>query len=132
MSFDWILNPIAQYALVGLGLVGCLYLWISAKMEMNSVRRAVTNSRQTVDAGLQNLFASLEEVKASAATPKAEPEPLPTPAGLLSLNLTKRAQALRMYRRGETPSSIAAALQTPSNEIELLLKLDHLLESHSK
>jgi hypothetical protein len=49
-----------------------------------------------------------------------------------SLNLTKRAQALRMYRRGETVASIAAALQTPSTEIELLLKVDRLLESHAR
>jgi hypothetical protein len=39
------------------------------------------------------------------------------------LNLTKRAQALRMHRRGEPLAAISAALQSPRNEIELLLKL---------
>jgi hypothetical protein len=40
------------------------------------------------------------------------------------LNLTRRAQALRMRRRGETPATIAAALRVPRNEIDLLLKIE--------
>jgi hypothetical protein len=39
------------------------------------------------------------------------------------INLTKRAQVIRMHRRGESVSSIAAALETPANEIALLLKV---------
>jgi hypothetical protein len=50
-------------------------------------------------------------------------------SGAQSLNPTKRAQAPRMHRRGETPAGIAAALEAPSNEVELLLKLTGILES---
>ena len=39
------------------------------------------------------------------------------------LNLTRRAQAMRMQRRGESAATIAAALRVPRNEIELLLKI---------
>jgi hypothetical protein len=45
------------------------------------------------------------------------------------LNLTKRAQALRMHRRGESVPTIAAALQSPHNEIDLLLKVHSYLNS---
>jgi hypothetical protein len=41
----------------------------------------------------------------------------------MGINLTKRAQALRMHRRGESIPTIAAALETPANEIALLLKV---------
>ena len=53
----------------------------------------------------------------------------PAPPSTLSLNLTKRTQALRMHRRGETIPSIAAALQAPLSEIDLLLKLNRILDS---
>ena len=44
------------------------------------------------------------------------------------LNLTRRAQALRMHRRGESVETIAAALSAPRNEIDLLLKLQSMLQ----
>lgn len=125
MNADWILSPITQYALVGTGLIGCLYLWIAAKREIRIVRSALTHTRESADAELQKLSESLEEMRGVL---NAEPEPLASP-NALSLNLTKRAQALRMHRRGETLTSISAALQAPLSEIELLLKLTRILES---
>ena len=46
--------------------------------------------------------------------------PTPPRSGL---NLSKRSQALQMFRRGETPLDIAAALSLPRNEVELLAKV---------
>jgi hypothetical protein len=40
-----------------------------------------------------------------------------------SINLNKRSQALRMYRRGEPSERIATALQMSRNEVELILKV---------
>jgi len=105
-----------------------LGLWIAVKRELRTVRSRLANSRESIDMGLQNLSSALEEVR---NLQKADPPPA-MPKDGFSLNLTKRAQALRMYRRGETVASIAAALQTPSTEIELLLKVDRLLESHAR
>ena len=50
-------------------------------------------------------------------------------AGVLpqQLNLTTRAKALRMYRRGESAASIAAALGSPRNEVDLLIKIQRLM-----
>ena len=50
-------------------------------------------------------------------------ETLPVRGSGVGLNLTKRAVALRMHRRGEPVASIATALETPANEIALLIKL---------
>jgi hypothetical protein len=42
------------------------------------------------------------------------------------VNLTIRSQALRMYRRGETIQRIAAALEVPEQEVELLIKVQQM------
>jgi hypothetical protein len=42
-------------------------------------------------------------------------------------NLSKRSQALRMHRRGEAAEQIAASLEVPRQEIELLLKVHRIV-----
>ena len=46
------------------------------------------------------------------------------------LNLSKRSQALRMHRRGDAPPQIAAALNIPSQEVELLIKVQRIVLSN--
>jgi hypothetical protein len=43
------------------------------------------------------------------------------------LNLDKRSQALRMHRRGEAPAQIAAVLELPLQEVELLIKVHRIV-----
>jgi hypothetical protein len=43
------------------------------------------------------------------------------------LNLSTRSQALRMHRRGNPPERIAAALQVPLQEVDLLLKVQRII-----
>ena len=43
------------------------------------------------------------------------------------INTTKRAQILRMSRRGETAEHISAALSVPANEVNLALKVQSML-----
>ncbi len=51
------------------------------------------------------------------------------PAGVprAGFNLSKRSQALRMHRRGEAPAQIAAVLELPRQEVELLLKVHRIV-----
>jgi len=44
-------------------------------------------------------------------------------ASMTALNLTRRVQAIRLSRRGDSPGEIAAALGIPQGEVELLLKV---------
>jgi hypothetical protein len=120
---EWILNPITWYFTVALALAGSLALFLSTKMELESVRRMAASARQD----LKEIREAAEKVEEPAAEePAAVRVPMlpPSPSGL---NLSKRAQALRMHRRGEPVSSIAAALQAPQGEIQLLLKVHSLL-----
>ena len=122
MQLEWISYPITQYSLTGVGLISSLCLWATAKMEIRNVRNGVKKSIAALDNGVQHLSSDLEEVRvAKAAVP--EPIPMVMPQGL---NLTKRTQILRMQRRGENLSSIAAALQLPLGEVTLILKIDRL------
>ena len=58
--------------------------------------------------------------------PNVAPLPgLPKPG----LNLSKRSHALRMHRRGEGAEQIAAALELPRQEVDLLLKVHRIVLS---
>jgi DNA-binding NarL/FixJ family response regulator len=57
------------------------------------------------------------------ALEEAEGQSAASARPIAGMNMTKRGQVLRMYRRGEQPEQIAAALTLPLNEVELLLKV---------
>jgi hypothetical protein len=123
MNLDWILSPLTLYTVVVLALVGCASLFVVTKMELSQLRRAADQSRT-------NLAKKIEEVElAMADIPAAAPPPMLTVRP--SINLTKRAQALRMRRRGESLESITAALAVPRNEIELLLKVHEMVDGRN-
>lgn len=76
----------------------------------------------------------LEEDRPAPAPPEPAPPPLFShpeaaepvrrlAASGASLNFSRRVQILRLYRRGESPSHIAAALGLPAAEVELIVKL---------
>jgi hypothetical protein len=120
----WIAQPLTVYTLLAGGLLLCLYLFFSLKREHELLRRKWLEERQAVSASLEGFRNSLEHLRGALeenATPVAGFGSLPGTAA--SLHLTRRSQALRMHRRGESPEHIAAALQMPRGELELLLKL---------
>jgi hypothetical protein len=125
MNLDWILSPLTLYTVVALALVGCASLFVVTKMELGQLRRAADQSRL-------DLAKKIEEVELAVADiPVAAPAPMPMLTLRPSINLTKRAQALRMRRRGETLESITAALAVPRNEIELLLKVHEMVDGRN-
>ncbi|HTS66744.1 MAG TPA: hypothetical protein VMH28_32190 [Candidatus Acidoferrales bacterium] len=74
----------------------------------------------------------LREALESLSARLREIERAPLPAGVPGLprpgmNLTKRSQALRLHRQGETSEQIAAALELPRQEVELLLKVHRIV-----
>jgi hypothetical protein len=131
---NWVMNPVNQIGalcgVLGFGMLGSLTLWISTKMDVRAVKRAFEAYREATDAKIEELRAALETA-AEAMKTTAAPASAPVAAGPLSvqgLDLTNRTKALRMARRGEPVGSIAASLGVAQEEIELLLKLERLLE----
>jgi hypothetical protein len=123
MNLDWILSPLALYTVVALALAGCASLFIVTKMELSQLRRAADQSRMDLAKKIEEVEAAMADIPAAAPAPMLNVRP--------SINLTKRAQALRMRRRGESLESITAALSVPRNEIELLLKVHEMVDGRN-
>ena len=91
--------------------------------------RAGTRQPQE-DTGIQALRDTVEALAAQIHDLQKHPLVAPLP-GLPKpgLNLNKRSHALRMHRRGEGADQIAAALELPRQEVDLLLKVHRIVLS---
>jgi hypothetical protein len=120
IRLEWLLSPIGLFSLLALGLFGCLALFLSMKREIALARRSVAENKDLAAVSVTTLTAEL-----AAFRKQMEESGAAAPLGQ-ELNLTRRAQALRMQNRGESAATIASALQLPRNEIDLLLKIQKL------
>jgi len=125
MPLDWILSPIAQYGLLAVALAGGLVLFLCVKREIAVARRSFTQGHDSAEAKVAALAEGLAALRREMETAGAAPR-----AGQ-KLNMTRRAQALRMQRCGEAPATIAATLRLPRNEVDLMLKIQKLTQSHA-
>ena len=129
MQLDWLLNPITLYSASAVCLVTSLAVVVRAKLHaapQENLSIVPETVSQPDDSEIRGLKLEMEQMRESVCRLE---ESLPVRASGNGLNPTKRAVALRMHRRGEAVTSISAALETPSNEIALLLKLHPLTES---
>lgn len=78
--------------------------------------------RQTVDTLAAQVAAQAEEIR-------NQPVAVPAASSRPGMNLNKRSQALRLSRRGDSAEQIAAALELPRQEVELLLKVHRIVLS---
>lgn len=100
-------------------------------------RALVRRSEQRAQANQERVEALLESLRESQDLLAAEvrdreplyPSVLPGPPKP-GLNLSTRSQALRMHRRGDPPDRIAAALDLPLQEVDLLLKVHRIVLSN--
>jgi DNA-binding NarL/FixJ family response regulator len=99
------------------------------------MHRAVRAAAQRAEARLAESDATIEAVRSEAEScarqlRELRQEPPRTNAFAAAqpgLNLSKRSQALRMHRRGDTPEQIASTLGVPLQEVELLLKVHRIV-----
>lgn len=127
----WISHPLALVVLVVvLGLA--LYLIATVKVR---VRSATTGREGPLRAEIGELRKRMDELAARQGVPASDVErdgdrsafesvAIPLRSGI---NLSRRSQALRLYRRGETPEQIASSLMVPTGEVRLLLKVHRLV-----
>lgn len=100
--------------LLAAGLAATLLLFCSVKREIHA--HAARNRKR-----MDELARTLEQA------PAREPEPVYIPAPARSgLNISKRVQAMRMFRRNEDVSHIAAALGVTRREVELLIRVHQM------
>lgn len=124
------MGPLAQTILLGglsaATLVACLLLFLSLKRENTQLRRRAQSDYEAFQQTLNSFRFSLAKLEASLEEQDAIPAPVSSAAGsppMESMNINKRSQVLRLYRRGESPEHIAAVLHLPRTEVDLLLKV---------
>ena len=101
-----------------------MVLFLKNRRDMKRLREESQESVRATSAGVTNLSQQVEGIRSTVRQLEESPVAAVPAYGI---NLTKRAQVLRMYRRGETIPCIAAALRTPAHEVQLVLKLHHML-----
>ena len=109
-------ESILECVLLAGSLGATLLLFVSLKREMQ-------NSTRKHHAQLGELQARLEQADLQNNSAFALGAPR---AGI---NLHRRVHALRLLRRGETETHIAAALGVPQREVELLIRVQSMSAS---
>lgn len=107
-------------------LVACLLLFLSLKRENAHLRRRAQSDHDAFQQTLDTFRYSLAKLEASLSERDHSPAPVAVAAAgppMESMNINKRSQVLRLYRRGESPEHIAGALHLPRTEVDLLLKV---------
>ena len=116
---EQIMQYIVQYSVLALGLGASLCLFLSLKRELHLQR--------------QKHCREIDEIR-SRLKSAAEQEPvqiISPPAARSGFNLSRRVQAMRLSRRGESVEHIAAALGVPDREVELLLRVQQMSAEYS-
>ena len=124
MNMNWIItSPITQYGILAASLLLTLVLFVSMKFEMSAARRRSEESREALENYVRGVESAVDNVRQSVA--EIEERPAAEPAS--GMNSARRTMAIRMHHRGESVETIAAALKTPRNAVELLLKVQALV-----
>ncbi len=117
----------AVYTALGveaLGLLAALFLFLSLKRQPVG---SAPERNEEIERIREHLESRLESLDTRLRAAEDRSTALVPPAPLRSgFNLNKRTQVLRLSRQGEKPAGIAAALQLPRAEVELLLRVEEL------
>ena len=119
------------YGLVLGGVALSLFALYRAKTMVRAMEQRAAAERKQVSEESKELQRAVESMGAQLLELRREPVPAATMAAQpkAGLNLSKRSQALRMHRHGDAPERIAAALEVPRQEIDLLVKVHQIVMS---
>lgn len=126
MQFDpgWFLMPAISPALSGIALLTSLGVWLAERAETRKRKQELVTISEATNGALRSLDSKIAEIELRGASGSGQEF---QPVGQ-SVNLTRRARALHMRGRGEHSHTIAAALGVPTGQIDLLFKLDRILQ----
>ncbi|MEO7651491.1 MAG: hypothetical protein ABIZ80_13580 [Bryobacteraceae bacterium] len=117
-------DSLVPYTLLSLGLVVALTLCVSLKRDLNALERKWAKREQATAAAWESKVTALEEQYQELSEVSHAAPPAPAKPGI---NLNTRAQALQLFRRGESPERIASALSLPTAEVELLIRVHQIV-----
>jgi hypothetical protein len=120
-----LVSLLLPYALLVVIIGLCLALFVLVKADVRRHVSQWTREREELletQHALKTQISALEDA-VRAREDRAEAPPAPAAPVRLSLNLQRRAQILRLAKRGDRADQISAALAMPQKEVELFLKL---------
>ena len=105
-----------------------LFALFGSRAMIRSANDRVRDAQTQFEEGIQAMRQTIEALAAQVQDVQQQPR-VTVAAGLPKpgLNLTKRSQALRMHRRGDSPDQIAATLEIPLQEVDLLIKVHRIV-----
>jgi hypothetical protein len=116
------------HTLLAGGIGACVFLYLLGKNELRAAEKRSTRRHDAAEARLEKFRAELETLRERLRETEENAGLLVAPPPARSgLNLGKRSQAIRLFRRGDKPGQIAAALNLPQREVELLVKVHRIV-----
>ncbi len=104
------------------------YAYYSAQRLSHRSRIAVAAAREECTAAVDAMQLKFEALAGQLRESHRRLPGEPTPGtARSSMNLTRRSQALRMRRQGDSPELIAESLDIPRQEVDLLLKVNDIV-----
>jgi hypothetical protein len=127
------LIPLAPFGLIAINSLLALFFFLTLGHEMRVMNLRLRRRQTTQESATNELKSQVTELRTRVAEAEERAGVLVAPAPPKSgLNLNKRTQVIRMSRRGEQVDKIAASLNLPRREVELLLKVHGQLVYHSR
>jgi len=124
-----LMNPGLPYVVLAAGLLACIVLFLSIKLELH--RRAAGTARGTgIEETVEGLSAAFAQIRERLDSP-AQQTPAVAWSANPSVNLTRRGQVLRLFRRGDSPRQIASSLGMNRGEVDLIIKVHQMVLNRS-
>jgi hypothetical protein len=110
--------------LLAAGTVALFSLWRAHALVRELKERANRREQDNKKLGdrLESLGTRLQQLETAPAPVAVVPA-----APRAGMNLNKRSQVLRLHRQGEAPERIAATLDIPRQEVDLLIKVHRIV-----
>lgn len=115
---------VIQLALVAIAFALCGYLFFTLKRDLFALDRKRLRDAESSRAEVARMRHEIAGLQRELESTQVHAQPA---AGANSINLHKRSQALKLIRTGSGPEHIAAALNMPRNEVDLLIKVQRML-----
>lgn len=126
-------GPWAPFMLFASGLLLCVRLYRLVKKDNRALRSQLEEKETAWKESAQSVHAEIEALKKGLIEAEERAGLLVEPKAPRSgFNISKRSQALRMSRLGETSVNIATALSLPRREVDLLLKVQKIVIASSE
>jgi len=123
-----LLSPGLPYVVLAAGLTACIVLFLSLKLELRRQAGASGGmSRNRMEETVDDLSTAFEQIRERLEEAMQPPPVAPVWSGNPSVNLTRRGQVLRLFRRGDAPRQIASALGMRRGEVDLIIKVHQMV-----